>query len=72
MDSNLCMLSGYVENNDNFTCVSKKGRSVVHYVLLPHGNLSSVSDFKVNLISDLINSVSVDVPEKKPDHSLLE
>ena len=72
VDSNVCMLNGRVGNNDNFTCVSKKGRSVVDYVLIPHGNLPSVSDFKVNMISDLINIFSDDVPEKRPDHSLLE
>jgi hypothetical protein len=72
VDNNVCMLNGRVGNNDNFTCVSKKGRSVVDYVLIPHGNLPSVSDFKVNMISDLINIFSVDVPEKRPDHSLLE
>lgn len=55
VDSNFCMVNGRVGNNDNFTCVSKKGRSVVDYVLIPHENLHSVSDFKVNLISDLIN-----------------
>lgn len=49
-----------------------KEREVRGWLFIPHENLHSVSDFKVNLISDLINSFSVDVPEKRPDHSLLE
>ena len=72
VDSNFCILNGRIGHQDNFTCVSKKGRSVVDYVVVPHENLPLISDFKVNLVSDLIESLNISVPERRPDHSLLE
>ncbi|CAC5400384.1 unnamed protein product [Mytilus coruscus] len=52
VDSNFCVLNGRIGNENNYTCVSKKGKSVVDYVVVPHESIPSVSDFKVNTISD--------------------
>lgn len=72
VDSNFCVLNGRIGNENNYTCVSKKGKSVVDYVMVPHESIPSVSDFKVNMISDLIDRYNMDVPDKTPDHSILE
>ncbi|VDH94851.1 Hypothetical predicted protein [Mytilus galloprovincialis] len=72
VDSNFCVLNGRIGNENNYTCVSKKGKSVVDYVVVPHESIPSVSDFKVNTISDLIDRYNMDVPDKTPDHSILE
>ncbi|VDI24173.1 Hypothetical predicted protein [Mytilus galloprovincialis] len=72
VDSNFCVLNGRIGNENNYTCVSKKGKSVVDYVVVPHESIPSVSDFKVNTISDMIDRYNMDVPDKTPDHSILE
>ncbi|CAC5398782.1 unnamed protein product [Mytilus coruscus] len=72
VDSNFCVLNDRIGNENNYTCVSKKGKSVVDYVVVPHESIPSVSDFKVNTISDLIDRYNMDVPDKTSDHSILE
>ena len=52
--SNLCCLAGRY-TNDNFTCVSHKGRSVVDDCIVPYYDLNLYSNFDVLLIAELID-----------------
>ncbi|ESO86374.1 hypothetical protein LOTGIDRAFT_167198 [Lottia gigantea] len=55
---NLCMLNGRVygeHGSNNFTCVSKRGKSVVDYAITTHEQLSNCKSCSVYLMSDLIN-----------------
>ncbi len=39
-DCKLCFLNGHLNpENDNFTYISQQGRSVVDYIITPHGYL---------------------------------
>ena len=71
VDSRMCMLNGRMGRND-FTCVSTRGKSVVDYAIVPHEQLPSCSDFTVSRLSQLIQERGLCVPDKIPDHSLLE
>ncbi|CAG2197576.1 unnamed protein product [Mytilus edulis] len=73
--SNCCMLNGRVGTNNDFTCVSSKGQSVVDYCITSYENLHFFQDFKVIRASDLIiksklNMTGLDA-RSIPDHSLL-
>jgi hypothetical protein len=72
IDCNFCMLNGRVGNNNDYTYVSVNGRSTVDYVLVPHEQLQQTTDFAVRRMSDLISAGRARVPDKLPDHSLLE
>ncbi|MEW8545344.1 MAG: reverse transcriptase family protein, partial [Candidatus Thiodiazotropha sp.] len=70
VDCGMCMVNGRVGQND-FTHVSHRGKSVVDYVCTPYEQLSSVSDFHVYLMSDLVNALNCHGVTKVPDHSVL-
>lgn len=70
VDCGMCMVNGRVGHND-FTHVSHRGRSVVDYVCVPYEQLSSVSEFQVHLMSDLVNLLDCRGVTKVPDHSVL-
>ena len=75
-DGRLAILNGRINPTaDNFTCVSHRGRSVVDYMLLPHNCLKFCLDFKVELMSDIIDvALCTELLSntcKIPDHSLL-
>ena len=72
VDCNMCMLNGRVGQQNDFTFVSTRGKSVVDYVCLPHEQLSFCSDFKVHRVVNIIQQHDLAVPDKIPDHSLLE
>ena len=61
---------------DNYTCVSPRGKSVVDYFIIPHDQSHSCSEFKVELVSDIIERYGcielVSERCKPPDHSMLE
>lgn len=73
----MCIVNGRVglANNDDYTCISVRGRSVVDYFLVPHINLSHCSNFKVLTVSDLLEKYSLQglISDrcKPPDHSIL-
>jgi hypothetical protein len=71
IDCNMCMLNGRVGHND-FTYVSTRGKSVIDYVLVPYEQLALCDDFSVVSMSKLICDRGLDIPDKIPDHSVLE
>ncbi len=49
IEGKLAIVNGRISPlNDNFTCVSIKGHSVVDYFIVSHENLENVQDFKGN------------------------
>jgi len=75
-DSKLAIVNGRVDpENDNFTFVSSRGRSVVDYFLVPQDCLEFCKSFTVQLVSDLVEktkSRNLIGPQcKPPDHSIL-
>ena len=75
-DSKLCILNGRVTpTDDNYTCISEKGKSVVDYIVTPYENVINCDTCCVELTSDLIERYDC-VPLlsencKAPDHSLV-
>jgi len=75
-DAQLCILNGRITpDNDDFTCVSTRGKSVVDYFLTTHDNINNCTRCEVDLISDMIvkyNCVQMLCDRcKAPDHSML-
>ncbi|VDI38103.1 Hypothetical predicted protein [Mytilus galloprovincialis] len=68
-DVNFCMLNGRFSENE-FTCISTTGKSVVDYMCVPYEELDYVSDFKILPMTSIINGTA-HIPESIPDHSLL-
>ncbi len=71
--SNMCMLNGRsgLLNDNKYTQISTKGKSVVDYVWVPHEQLQNWSQFKVKTMSEMIDNYNLDVPSSIPDHSIL-
>ncbi len=73
-DIRFCVLNGRFEN-DNFTCISERGSSVVDYVAVPYNSLDSCVDFRVIPALEAIDVSNAQrlIGEKSrpPDHSLL-
>ena len=69
-DSNTCVLRGR-HTDDNYTCVSSRGRSVVDYIVVPKAQLNYTSDFRVNTVTDAcaIFDITPTARAKAPDHS---
>ncbi|CAC5404135.1 unnamed protein product [Mytilus coruscus] len=65
---NLCMLNGRADGNNDFTCVSKRGRSVVDYVVTPHEQLNICTSCDVYLMSDLIVDTGLNFEKSIADH----
>ncbi|CAG2254736.1 unnamed protein product [Mytilus edulis] len=73
-DAKLCVLNGRSEkDSDNYTYVSKTGKSVVDYIAVPYADLNKYSKFKVQLISDILLLFDITPAAKAtiPDHSIL-
>lgn len=74
-EAKLCMLNGRTNGTDNYTCVSTKGVSVVDYILVPHENYTSCTQFNVDLCSNIIEEHQLqqllNQKCKIPDHSVL-
>ncbi|VDI21972.1 Hypothetical predicted protein [Mytilus galloprovincialis] len=73
-DAKCCMLNGRGQKNkDNFTYVSPQGMSVVDYMIVPYGELTKVSNFEVQLVSDLVIDYNIQLSSnvRLPDHSIL-
>ena len=74
LNSNMYMLNGRNCINNDFTCITSNGRSVVDYFFEAHEDLSLFSDFNIYKVSDAINEVghdSVLFSSSFPDHSIL-
>lgn len=73
-DAKFCVVNGRI-GRDNYTCMSKKGQSVVDYFFVSHENLKTINNF------DVLPCQSIAVQENLheliqdgavvPDHSLL-
>ena len=77
LESKMCILNGRINpQNDDFTCVSTKGRSVVDYVIVPQSFLKKYIDFRVTLTNDVIEREQLNNflcnRCRVPDHSLLQ
>ena len=75
-DAKLCTLNGRLSpENDNFTCISPKGISVVDYIIVPHDVFHKCKTFNVYTMTDIADMCNL-APLignrcKLPDHSLL-
>ena len=76
INNKVCIVNGRVmpENND-YTFVSSRGKSVVDYFIIPHVNLPRCIDFHVHTMTDIIDNFNlkhlISSTCKMPDHSLL-
>ena len=69
----LCVLNGRINpEDDTFTFISSRGKSVVDYFILPHDCLQYCLDVKVKTMSSIINEYNLcsnlSVNCKAPDH----
>ncbi len=73
-DLRFCILNGRFEN-DNFTCISHKGKSVVDYVAVPYDCLEKCSKFQVitpiDAVDDSNSRFLIGEKSKMSDHSIL-
>ena len=66
------MCTEWKRGHDNdYTCISTKGKSVMDYAWVPHGQLHFWHSFKVQRMSKLIESFELHAPFSVPDHSLI-
>ena len=75
-DGKLCVLNGRFDSTeDNYTCISHKGNSVVDYIMTPHDCFFKCTDFKVLCSNELVEKYElqglISTRCKPPDHSLL-
>ena len=74
IDAKLCTVIGRIDHlNDNFTCVSTKGKSVVDYIITSHGDISCCKSFQVLTMND-VNAIFANddiYVNKLSDHSIL-
>ena len=75
INTNMCILNGRSNCNNDFTSVSTNGHAVVDYCFVNHVDLNHFSNFSVTRASELLNKtgdVNVLASTKIPDHSLLK
>ena len=75
-DGKLAILNGRVNpENDNFTFISSRGKSVVDYMMTPQDCIKFVDSFRIDVVSDLMTKYGafrfLTPTCKSPDHSLL-
>ena len=72
-DSGMCVMNSRVNpENDNYTCISRRGRSVVDYMIIPRASLDNASKCSVKTVSDLCEEYNLTPPFRNtPDHSVL-
>ena len=58
VNGNCCILNGRNHVNNDFTCISIRGKSVVDYCVIPYETLGLFSDFQVIRATDLFNQAS--------------
>jgi hypothetical protein len=77
IDSKFVIANGRVTpDEDNFTFVSSRGRSVVDYIITPQSDLNFFTAMKVMIVSDILNEFALTPPEggtegHLPDHSVV-
>jgi hypothetical protein len=75
-EAKMCVVNGRVNNKeDNFTCRTSRGLSVVDYFIVPHDMLSSCKQFMVVPCLDIIEKEKLQTMVNRrcriPDHNLL-
>ena len=75
-DSKMCVLNGRVTaETDSFTSVSRKGKSVVDYICVPHDVIDKCCYFKVLTVQSIIDKHTLHgllgERSRPPDHSVL-
>ena len=72
-DCNMCILNGRCGDvkDNQYTHISKKGKSVVDYVWVPYEQLHYWESFQVLTVSDIIDTYNMHIPASQPDHSVL-
>lgn len=75
-DSKLCVLNGRITpETDSFTSISRKGKSIVDYICVPHDVLDKCCYFKVFTMQSIIDDHALHglLGERStpPDHSVL-
>ena len=73
-EMSICVLNGRFQN-DNYTCISRKGKSVVDYLCVPHDHLHMCKGFAVHTMSDTIDQFDlaelISDLSRPPDHSIV-
>ena len=58
-DSKMYITNGRFQAvNDNYTCISCRGQSVVDYILTPQECLNSVSQFTARVVNNIIDNIN--------------
>ena len=75
-DSKMCITNGRFQPvNDNYTCISCRGQSVVDYILTPQECLNSISQFTVRVVNNIIEQhnlyTMLSTQCKATDHSVV-
>jgi hypothetical protein len=74
-DAKFCVLNGRMNGSDNFTSVSRKGRSVVDYICIPHDIFHLCSSFEVITVQSIVDNHRLHglLGQRSclPDHSVL-
>lgn len=68
-DVNHGMLNGRFLDNE-FTCISTSGKSVIDYICGPYEEMECITDFKIVSMSTISNVIA-HTPDSSPDHSFL-
>jgi hypothetical protein len=73
-EMNMCVLNGRF-SNDNFTCISSRGKSVVDYLCVLQDQFNLFNDFRVHSVTDMIDKCAImelisDL-SRPPDHSII-
>lgn len=75
VDAKLCALNGRFKDNDNFTFISPRGKSVVDYMCVPHDVFKQCDEFSVIPVQTIIDDYSLHEylgeRSRVPDHSVL-
>ncbi|CAC5368340.1 unnamed protein product [Mytilus coruscus] len=75
-DVSCCILNGRNMTQNDFTCVSTRGSSVVDYCIVPYERLQHFEKFSVNRASTLVDTVNGigkhDLKGIVPDHEATE
>ena len=73
-EMNMCVLNGRF-SNDNFTCISSRGKSVVDYICVLQDQFNLYNDFRVHVVTEMIDKCAImelisDL-SRPPDHSII-
>ena len=73
-EANFCVLNGRFREN-NYTCISRKGKSVVDYICVPIDTFKNVKNFQVFTVQSIVEKSKlhefIGEKSKLPDHSVI-